>query len=160
MMEGLNMEKMESKAFGKKCYLLGEDKNGYWYWLEESTFDCDWYWSIGYVKTYTNNKQPSKARDISSHRHFNYLFLNGAKNGYDTFKEFFVNTPLSDQEIWQLIELMNTLYGLRKYSDILYRGGSNYTNNPCDTIIKNEIEYERINKIVIPELLKEIYTIL
>ena len=31
---------------------------------------------------------------------------------------------------------------------------------PCDTIIKNEIEYERINKIVIPELLKEIYTIL
>lgn len=154
------MKKIKSRAFGKDCYLLGEDKHGIWYWLEESTFDCDWYWSIGYVETYTNNKQPGRSSDINGHQHFEGLFLRGARNGYDAFREFFVDTPLSDTEIWKLMELMNTLYGIRKYSDILNIGGSNYTNNTCSNIIKNEVEYERINKIVIPELLKELYTLL
>lgn len=154
------MEKRVTTAFGKKVYLLGTDKKGILYWLEEGKWECKWYWGIGYVETYTNNKKPHLAKDIRSHQHFNGLFFNGPSNGFDEFKNFFADTPLSDKEIWQLMEIMNSLYTLRNYSDMLHRGGARYTTNPCSDIIKNDEEYERINKIVIPALSEQLYKLL
>lgn len=154
------MKKQKSHAFGKNCYLLGKDKNGIYYWLEESKFDCGWYWGIGYVETYTNNEYPNLAKDIDSHQHFDGLFFNKTKNGYDIFKEFFVETTLTDKEIWILLELMKSLYITRQYSDMIYRGGAHYTNNPCKDILKNGAEYLRINDEVIPNLLSEVYKLL
>ena len=58
------------------------------------------------------------------------------------------------------MEIMRTLYTLREYSDTLHRGGSHYTSNPCKDIIKNEDEYKRINEVLIPSLLKEVYKLL
>ena len=94
------MEKKTSKAFGKKVWLLGQDKDGINYWLEEPSWDCGWYYGFGFVETYTHNTRPDLARDINSHQHFDSLFLNGPKCSKDMFKEFFVETPLSDDEIW------------------------------------------------------------
>ena len=34
------MRKQIDKAFGKKVYLLGMDKNAIKYWLEEPKWDC------------------------------------------------------------------------------------------------------------------------
>lgn len=152
--------KQKDHAFGKDVYLLGKDKDGIKYWLEQGTFDCGWYWGIGYIETYQQNWTPSKARDINSHQHFNGLFFNRNKNGYDAFKEFFTETTLTDKEIWQLVELMKTAYTMREYSDTLHRGGAHYTTNPCQDIIKNEEEYKRINEIVIPAILAEVYELL
>ena len=143
-----------------KIYLLGQDVEGTNYWLQEAKFDCEWYWGIGYVETYTNNRNPEKARDISSHQHFNGMFFNGKKNGFDNFKDFFVKTPFTDKEIWVILEIMKTLYTMREYSDTIYRGGSHYTKNPCSSTIIKPTEYLRINKIVIPELLRTLYKIL
>lgn len=47
------MDKQRSRAFGKKIYLLGEDKCGDRYWLEEPFWDCGWYWGFGYIETYS-----------------------------------------------------------------------------------------------------------
>ena len=154
------MKKETSCAFGKRVYLLGEDVYGTRYWLEEAKWECDWYWGLGYVETYTDNKRPSRSCDISSHQHFNGMFFHKGRNGYDVFRETFHETPLKDKEVWQLLELMKALYTLREYSDLLTRGGAHYTTNPCKNIIVNNVELERINKKVIPALLSNVYALL
>ena len=154
------MEKRKSYVFGKDVYLLGKDKEGTLYWLNEASWDCDWYWGLGYIETYTNNKHPGRSKDINSHQHFDSLFFNGTNNGFDNFKNYLTETPFNDNEIWRIMEIMKTLYTLREYSETLYRGGSHYTSNPCKDIIKNDNEYNRINKVVIPTLNKELYRIL
>ena len=55
---------------------------------------------------------------------------------------------------------MKSLYTLGEYSDFVYRGGSNYTKNPCKELLKNEDEYNRINKILIPNLWEQVENIL
>ena len=77
------LPKTKDKAFGKEVYLLGRDNEGIKYWLEEPKWDCEWYWGFGYIETYSGNRKPSIAIDISSHQHAsgeykhdNYLYSN------------------------------------------------------------------------------------
>lgn len=157
-MELLNKKK--SHAFGKDIYFLGRDAEGINYWLEAGSWDCDWYWGFGYVETYTRNNSPETSRDIQSHQHFDGLFFNKNKNGYDAFKEFFVGSPLTEKELWQLLELMKTIYTMKEYAEVVHRGGSHYTNNVCKDILKSETEYNRINKEVMPAVMQEVYKLL
>lgn len=154
------LNKQINHAFSKDIYFLGQDSEGINYWLEAGTWDCDWYWGFGYIKTYTNNTNPEKARDINSQQHFSGLIFGGEKSAFDNYKKFFKKSPLTDNELWTLCELMKTFYTLREYSDTLNRGGSHYTNNPCCDIIKNDDEYNRINKEVIPAIMQEVYKLL
>lgn len=154
------MNKQTTEAFGKEIYLLGKDKEGILYWLEEPKWDCGWYWGCGYVETYTNNKNPSKARDIESHQHFDGLFFNKNKNGYDNFKEFFDETTVTDKELWTLLEVMKTIYILKETAEVLGRGGSHYTSNPCRDTITNTEEVKRINEVVLPALFEAVRRIL
>lgn len=152
-------EKHCIKWNGREYFYIGVDHNGENNYLEKHHFDCGWYWGIGYIETFTNNRCPEKSRDISSHTHFDYLFFNNRLNGFDSFNNYFIKTPFTDKEKWKIIELMKTLYTLRTYSDMLYTGGSHYTSNPVKCI-KNKSEYNRINKIVIPAVNRELYKIL
>ena len=153
------MEKQKETAFGKEVYLLGTDKYGTKYWMEEPSWDCGWYWGFGYIETYQENKNPSKAEDIWSHSHFDLLSEKNM-NLYDGFKEKFTDTPLEDEEIWQLCELMKTFYIMREYAEVLHRGDAHYTENPCKEVIKNDEEWRRINEVVLPEVFKEVRKIL
>ena len=146
------MQKIVSYAFGKKVYLLGRGKDGCHYWLEEPSWDCDWYWGFGYVETYTLDTSPSLARDINSHQHFNYLFLRGPKDCYSMFTEFFEETPLTEKEIWQLLELMKTFYTLRETAMTFVRGGSHITENQFKNIIQSEHRAKELNAVVIPPI--------
>ena len=154
------MKKKKIHVFGKDAYLLGEDEYGKKYYLRAAQWDCGWYWGGGYVTTYTNNSNPERSRDIASHSHFDYMFLSGKVNGYDKFTSFFVKTPFTDKEIWKIIELMQSFYIARRYSDMLATGGAHYTSNPANETIKNETEYNRINQKVIPAIMRELYAIL
>ena len=154
------MNKKKTRAFGKDVFLLGEDANGVCYWLEEATWDCDWYWGGGYIETYTNNKFPERAKDISSHQHFNGLFFKGNKCAFDAFLELLPVHPFTDSEVWKICELMRAFYTARAYSDMLHCGGAHYTTNPARDAIKCNSEYERINKSVIPAIMQELYKIL
>lgn len=154
------LEKSKSKAFGKECYLLGRGKDGNYYWLESASWDCDWYWGLGYIETYTNPLNPAASRDITSHQHFDAMFMKGPHCAYDNFREFFEETTLTDKEIWLLVELMASLYTARHYSDMLHTGGAHFTENPCKDLIQCTGEYNRINNIVIPALLNKVYELL
>lgn len=135
---------------GKKQYLLGRDSVGK-VWLEEARWDCNRYWGLGYVKMFGKHE---------FHTHFDSQFFNSIKNGYDRFKEIMTETTLSNKELWQLVELMQSAYTARHYSDMLYTGGAHYTENPCKETIKNEAEYKRINEVVIPAIMNKVYELL
>lgn len=153
------MKKKTDFVFGKKIYLLGKDEEGINYWLEEASWDCGWYYGFGYIETYTNNETPHLSRDINSHEHYDSKIL---KNGVcpEDFRKIFVETPLTDSEIWKLNELMQTFYTLKKYHAMLYIGGSHITTNSVHDILKNDKEYNRLKDIVFPALFKEIYNLL
>ena len=153
------MKKEKRKAFRKKIYLLGKDTEGVKYWLEEASWDCNWYYGFGYIETYTNNNFPEKSRDINSHEHYDTKIL---KNGFtpEEFKKIFPETPLNNSEIWKLNELMETFYTLKKYHAMLHTGGSHVTTNSISKFLKNDAEYERLKNIVFPALFEKIYTIL
>lgn len=155
------MNKKKIKVFGKNVFLLGEDNNGVRYYLQEFSWDCDWYWGGGYVITYTNNRNPERSKGINSLQHFDTLFLRDyRKNGFDKFNIFFANTPFTNDEIWKICELMKTFYICREYSDTIHRGGANYTANPVASTIKSDDEYNRINNEVIPAIINSLYAIL
>ena len=150
------MKKQVIEKFGKKYYLLGtrkeDDKK---VWLEQASFDCDWYWGIGYIEIFNHNYT-----DIDEHTHFNTLFL----NSYDTFKDYFKEITIENNEIWQLLEFMTTIYQLRNFSDTIYLKGSHITNNNTEELLFNEDIYKKmydnINNEDIPKLLEQVYKML
>ena len=155
------MKKHSFEWHGRRYYLLGADKEEQKYYLRTASFDCGWYWGIGYVQTFTNKRNPRLSKDISSYDHFDAMFFGiENRNGFDAFREAFPFNPFSDDEIWEICELMKSAYTARHYADMLYCGGSNYTENPAKDIIKNSEEYDRINKVVIPEIMEKLYAIL
>lgn len=148
----------EIKTIGKeKHYLLGIRDNQRYY-LQEASWDCGWYWGLGYVESYAGKGTSDKS--WRSHQHFDGMFLK--PGGYvEGFRNFFDETvDLTDKEIWKLLELMKSAYTARHYSDMLHIGGAHYTLNPCKETIQDEAEYKRINEVVIPALMKEVYKIL
>lgn len=144
---------------GKKYYLLGVDKYGNKRWLEEAHWDCDWYWGFGYIETFTNNRRPDLSAGISSHTHFDSLFLSKC-TALDSWNNFFKDSVLSENEIWQLLELMQTFYTAKSWSTTVYLGGSHYTTNCLSDVIKDDKEYNRINKVIIPAIINKVYDLL
>lgn len=154
------MNKQTKTLFRKKCYLLGKDKDGINYWLEAPSWDCGWYWGFGYVETYTNNKSPEKARDIASHQHFDGLFLRGPQCARDMFKDFFVETPLNDKEIYELTDYMMTYYSLRKVAELFKHGYSWQTEKAKINSLQNKDQEDLVNKSWLPEVFKRINSLL
>lgn len=153
------MEKRTTKAFNKKIYLLGRCKeDGKNVWLEEPSWDCGWYWGFGYLEKYTNNDNPSMARDICEHTHFDKFFEKGG--AYEAFIDYFEETTLRPDEIWLLLDYMNTFYALRKVADIFHSGSSHYTSRAEMELLKDTDLYNHINQEILPALFKRIDTLL
>jgi hypothetical protein len=150
------MNKKTLTVFNKKNYLLGKNQDGVNFYLLAPSWDCGWYWGFGYVEAYTNNNKPEKSRDISMHTHFDTLFFNSDKTAYNKFKEFFNNTPLSDDDIWLLCDYMKTFYTLRKSAEIFGRGYSHFTEAAKLETLKNDDMLKMINEIMLPVLFEKI----
>lgn len=132
-----------------KKILIGRhnDENIY---LTAPSWDCGWYWGFGYL----GNK--------NCHYHIDGLNKYENINLYDAIKKHFGESLIvkDDKDIWTLTELFKTFYDLKTITEVLGRGGSNYSTNPCKELITNTKEVERINKVVLPEIFLAIYKIL
>lgn len=153
-MENKKLKKEIKIRNGKSYYLLGKRDNKK-VWLVQGSFDCGWYWGVGYVQVFNRNYS-----DIVEHTHFDSLFFNKRQFSGDVFRQYFDEIVLSDKEVYTLMELMKTIYTMRDYSDTIYTGGAHITNNLVSDLIKNDVEYKRINEVVIPELLNKVYELL
>jgi len=99
------MEKRVSQAFDKVVYLLGKDKEGTYYWLEEPHWDCGWYWGFGYIESYTNNTDPKFSRDVASHEHAEDFY----PKWFGSDDPILVEHTFSEEEGWELAELFAEL---------------------------------------------------
>lgn len=153
----MKIKKMMDIRNGKKNFFLGLNKNGDKMWLVAPSWDCGWYWGLGYINIYQQNWMPSKARDILCSTHFDYEFPSS-----DSFVDEFNDTPFTENEKWKIYEYMRELYILRKYSDMMNIGGAHITtgSNTLKDNEENYKEYNRINNILIPNVWKELETIL
>jgi hypothetical protein len=153
------MEKRIINKFGKH-YLLGINKDGEYVWLEKESWDCGWYWGFGYLHTFTNNRQPERSRDLSSHFHFDSTFLNGPDCCHDMFKNYFTETVLTDAEIWELCDYMQTFYTLKSVAELFKCGYSRQTERAKIEKVQSETHYDLVNKVWLPEVFKKIEQLL
>lgn len=168
------LAKRKSYAFKKHVYLLGEDKNGIKYWLESPTWDCGWYWGFGYVETYTNNNNPEKSKDISSHEHIDGSFI-GKHEYYDVdikgFKlgEYIHNiydsprltrTTFDEKTGSILSELFQEFYTLKKTAELFHSAGAQVTTSPIADLLKKEDYEKHINEVLIPAITNNIIELL
>lgn len=167
------IEKTKSKAFGKDVYLLGEDSDGTYYWLEAPKWDCGWYWGFGYVETYINNKRPDISKDINSHQHIDSSFM-GAVDYYDTEKQCFrkgeyihniydspalVNKTFTEKEGWELSELFKQFYFLQSAAENFGRGKCHTADTKAPNWEDKELA-KKINEKLIPAVTSRILEIL
>jgi hypothetical protein len=153
-----SLQKRQSHAFGKDVYLLGADKDGVKYWLESPSWDCGWYWGFGYIKTYTNNDNPASSKDITSHQHAdNFLEWAIDWNGKE---RILVDTTFSKEEAWELSELFERFYILKKTAELFGRGNAHITETQRVPSIKRPELAEGINKVLIPQITKAIYVLM
>lgn len=169
----LEKRKVIARPGRKTVYLLGADKDGILYWIEEASWNCGWYWVFGYVETYTNNAKPQISRDIQSHQHFDGFI--GKQESYNLEKRcwqlssnyvhhlndehsVFAETVLTDNESWQLSELMKRFYILKETAELFGRGGA-YISEADENLKRPEIVKE-INEVILPALFEEVYSLL
>ncbi len=132
-------------------------------YLSAPKWDCGWYWGFGYLGNKDCHYHVDGLKKIETYNTekqcWEYEFVNlfdGFKKHFD--KDTFIVTK--DSYLWTLCELFSTFYTLKETAEVLGRGGAHYTSNPCQSIIMNKDEANRINTIVIPSILNEIYRIL
>lgn len=169
----LTLPKTTSFAFGKKVYLIGQDENATKYWLEEPKWDCGWYWGFGYIETYQDNREPSKARDIDSHQHwdgfvgqlytwsFDYnAYIKGEYIHHINQNKLFKFTTLTEKESWELSDLMKSFYDLKTAAEFFRFGNSHLTTTAISKNLVNKRLEKNINEKVLPQIFKRIDEIL
>lgn len=134
----------------KKDFYLGRNIDGEKIYLRAPSWDCGWYWGFGYLG------------NDDCHYHFDGLKLLKGRvvNLFDGMKNHFKHLSINDKKLWKFCELMETFYTLKQAAEVLGRGGSHYTSNPCESVIKNPEEVKRINEVVMPAIFNELNTIL
>lgn len=122
--------------------------------LSAPSWDCGWYWSFGYL-----------GNDCEHYHLDNYntpywLQEKQNRNMYDALKNDYILVPKIYENLWVFCELSLTIYTLKETAEVLGRGGSHMTTNPCKDIIINTDEVTRINNFVLPTLFDKLYTII
>lgn len=161
------MKKKTLHKFRKKIYLLGRDQDGYNVYLAEPSWDCDWYWGFGYIKTYTHKTRTDLAKDMRSHTHWDSFIVGDIENlrKYDKYihhlneNPYFAKTVLTDNESWELADLMKSFYTLRETAGLFHRGHSNLTSK-VKVSLKSKRRAKTINEKILPEIFKRIDEIL
>lgn len=154
------LEKKTIKVFGNKYYLLGISKDGRKIYMQEPEWQCNWYWGGLYLNSFTNNSNPERSRDLSAHFHFDSTFLNGPDCSKDMFKNYFKETVLTDNEIWELCDYMQTFYTLKSVAELFKCGYSHQTERAKIEKVQSETQYDLVNKVWLPEVFKRIETLL
>lgn len=109
-------------------------------YLQAPSWDCGWYWGWGYTSV------------------FHLSYLSKKTNMFESIKSEFKTFVITDnKDLWTFCELVRTFYHLQATAEVLVRGGSHYTNNPCQKLIKDADYAKHINTVLMPAIFVETY---
>lgn len=128
------------REYPEKLY-LGKNQDGEEIYMSRPSWNFDWYWGFGYI----------------GNKHLDSL---GEGNLFNNIKIYFQYFTLTDKELWIFCEIVKTIYTLRDTAELVNRGGSRYTNNPCKELLTKPDWYNEINNVLIPKLIDEMYQVL
>ncbi len=154
------INKKTINVFGHNYWLLGVDKYGQNIWMQENEWQCNWYWGGLYLNSFTNNRQPERSKDISMHTHFDSLFLNKSKSAYDLIDEYFESMVISKDQLYELVDLMMTVYTLKDAAELFHNGCSWQTEKAKIDGLKDETLENKINKELLPQVFERIRKLL
>lgn len=131
-------------------------------YLSPPSWDCGWYWGFGYLGNRNCHYHVDGLKKIQTYNAKKQVWEYEFVDLHEGFKKHFGESFIvkDDKDIWKLAELFETFYTLKEAAEVLGRGGSHVTSNPCASVIKNLDEVKRINEVVLPSIFKEIYIIL
>lgn len=120
-------------------------------YLARPAWYCGWHWGFGYVQN----------RYLRMHLNMMCNVENRTVNLRDGLQHHIKGGKIErmhvQNKLWTFCEVVQTLYHLIETAEVLRRGGSHYTINPCADLIKNPDEVKRINEVLIPKLIDEMY---
>ena len=129
---------MYSTKWTERRYLGKRKEDGKRVYIAAPTWDCNWYWSFGYLQ--------------ATGEHF-HLRNYGNISWRDALeRDYILNVKLRGDSLWKFYELAKTAYKLKEAAEILGFGCSHVTDNPLAEVIKNKAEVDRINQIVLPQI--------
>lgn len=150
----MNTTKFDTKI--KMGVVDGED-----IYLSPPSWDCGWYWGFGYLGNKNCHYHIDGLKKIEKYNFEKKVWEYEFVNLYDGLKRHFGKTlKVRESRLWTLAELFESFYSLRQTAEVLGRGGSHLTSNPCKDIIINVDEVKRINTIVLPAIFDAIHSIL
>ena len=79
---------------------------------------------------------------------------------YDCLLEDYDLADEIKENLWVFCELAKTIYTLKEAAEVVGRGGSHYTTNPCKETIICEEEAKRLNDKVSPELCQKLWDLI
>lgn len=161
---------MESIKGSEKVFFGTRKKDGAPIYLSKPSFDCGWYWSFGYLGNAREHYHLESYAKKDHHLNLedgSFKLLTEARNisMYDALLEDYslnpnILGPIDKfnlyHRLYTFCELALTAYALKEAAEVLGRGGSHMTSNPCAGIIKNPEEVKRINEIVLPAIFNQI----
>lgn len=123
-------------------------------YLLRPSWECGWYWGFGYLR----------GRDV--HYHLDRLDAVDKRlthiNIYNQVTQHFsgdgaIANMREAKTLWRFCEVVKTIYALKEAAAVLGRGGSHIAQNPLMELIQNFDEVDRINEVLIPRLIDEMY---
>lgn len=99
-------------------------------YLSKHTWDCGWYWSLGYVG------------NMKTHCHFEGQFLTGSAL---EASEVFSTTHITNAEWWVLRDLFIQAYALQKAAEIYRYGGHQTTKTGLTDMLHSPEKAKALN---------------
>lgn len=142
---------------GRDKILLGIDKETKErIYLSKPSFDYSWYWGFGYLGNsnchYHLNGYQTKNRLVYNEAG-KLLSITEQRNisMYDALLEDYELNPKIKTNLWQFCELVQSIYTLKDAAELFSRGGSHYTTNPDQKLLKDSSLYEKLTFELIPK---------
>ena len=159
-------KKMIKLIDGKDKVFFGKRKSdGAMISMDKPVFDCGWYWGFGYLG---NSREHYHLSGYQSVDHF----LTLADGSYKSFTEkrninmydaLITDYDLSEaikKDLWQFCELVTTIYTLKAIAETHSRGGSHFTTNNCQDILKDNELYKKYTFDLIPKVCQELWNLI
>lgn len=123
-----NLASRDNREKGNLSFIQGSN-----IYLEKHEWQCDWYWSFGYIS------------GSNVFTHFDTIFLEGNGGLWWNADEIFKYSIVDDKKLWILKDLYKQAYTLKQAAEVYQYGGHCASGSEDTKIIQNKTMADTLN---------------